>query len=606
MQPDLMPTLAVLEPALNIAKSVLGIGGLIFVHELGHFLVGRWSGVRAEAFSIGFGPVLWKWTPGPTEYRLSAIPLGGYVKFLGEIPGEEGGQEPDSFEAAPYWRKAAILVAGVTMNVVAALVLFVSAFSIGIDRPAPVVGGVRPGSAAWEFGLERHDELVSVDGDSVTDFQDFKEQVFLSPEIELVVRRGGELLPALRIQTHEGPGGIRVLGVDSSFRMVVTEGSKAWNLGLRTDDEIVATDGRDVTHDLDVVRTIAAPGNPIVWTVSRDGERHDVEMPLDDEALWLIGVDRDSPTIEAVRRESPAWEAGLRPGDVPVSMGERPTPTLFSLKAALRDPSVPGPVLVERNGKRVEIPVAGEGAPRTALANDIESGPDEGTYVSPSAVFEGGSPMAAAGMVAGSRILTVDDTSIASFTDLAPLVAEAGKAGRALSITWRGPDGADVGPVDVRPVERRQAAEVEGLAMEAVLVEVRGDGVMDSVARGIVHTHRTMVRILSTLRSLISADVSPTNLAGPVAIADVAYKTAKTSWGEFYLFLGMISMNLAVLNILPIPLLDGGQLMMHTAEKVRGEPLRDAVLEGIQWVGLVFLLGLMVFVITNDIVRIGS
>ena len=174
----MLTVLAPLEPTLNVIKTVLGIGGLIFVHELGHFLVGRLCGVRAEIFSIGFGPAIWKWQPGETEYRLAPIPLGGYVKFLGESP-DEGVTTPDSFQAATFPRKAAIMLAGVTMNVIAAFALFVWTFSIGVELPAPVVGAVVPGSPAWVYGLQPGDEVVTIDGRAILDFSDIVQDVVL-------------------------------------------------------------------------------------------------------------------------------------------------------------------------------------------------------------------------------------------------------------------------------------------------------------------------------------------------------------------------------------------------------------------------------------------
>src|SRR5262245_60217086 len=177
---------------VNIAKSVLGIGALIFVHELGHFLVGRWCGVHAEAFSIGFGPVLFKWKGRPkwpdrpdfvTEYRLSAIPLGGYVKFLGENPDGRGEPDPRTVQAATYPRKVAIMLAGVTMNVITSFLLFATTFLVGWETNPPVVGEVVPGLPAWEAGLRPGDEFVTIGGRRVLDFMDVKQETVFADEV---------------------------------------------------------------------------------------------------------------------------------------------------------------------------------------------------------------------------------------------------------------------------------------------------------------------------------------------------------------------------------------------------------------------------------------
>jgi len=183
----LLIVLASLDSFLNIAKSIVGIGGIIFVHELGHFLVGRWCGVKAEAFSIGFGPVLAKWQPGETEYRLSAIPLGGYVKFCGENPDERGVVDPRSFHAATYPRKVAIMLAGVTMNVIAAFVLFAVTFSSGWMAQTPVVGRTLPGTTAWENGLRPGDRFVEINGHRIVSFSDISQETAFANEISVVL-----------------------------------------------------------------------------------------------------------------------------------------------------------------------------------------------------------------------------------------------------------------------------------------------------------------------------------------------------------------------------------------------------------------------------------
>ena len=133
---------------------------------------------------------------------------------------------------------------------------------------------------------------------------------------------------------------------------------------------------------------------------------------------------------------------------------------------------------------------------------------------------------------------------------------------------------------------------------------LRESNLFAAAANGVDRTHRWVTRIFATLRSIVTGRVSGKGLAGPISIARGAYSTAKSGWGDFFLFLGMISMNLAVLNVLPLPLLDGGQLAVHTIERIRGKPIPEKVLEGVQWAGLILLLALMAYVLKNDIVNL--
>ena len=147
----------------------LGLGLVIFIHELGHFAVAKWCGVKVERFSIGFGPVLWRVTRGETEYALSAIPFGGYVKMLGQDDADPSqmaddriAKDPRSYTAKSVPQRIAIISAGVINNMVSAVVFFVIAFMLGVQYQPAIVGNVVPGMPAWKAGLRQGDTMVSV------------------------------------------------------------------------------------------------------------------------------------------------------------------------------------------------------------------------------------------------------------------------------------------------------------------------------------------------------------------------------------------------------------------------------------------------------------
>jgi len=597
-----------LEPILNIAKAMLGIGGLIFVHELGHFLVGRWCGVRAEAFSIGFGPVLWKWQPGETEYRLSAFPLGGYVKFLAENPGETGALEPDSFPAATYARKAAIMLAGVTMNILAALVLFVWGYSLGVERPAPIVGQVLLGSVAWEHGLERGDEFVTIDGNDVLEFDDIRQATLLNDEIHVVLRRGGTELAPIRMAGRVGSSGLRQLGIRPPVvindELVVFEDTPAHAAGFRMQDRVRSVEGEPVSSVEEALAIHRSTAGPTRWTVERDGR--EMEISLEQSSRWLIGATSDNHMIQGVRHGGPAEQAGLLSGDHPLRVGARQTPTWMTARRAVLDPQAGGPLVVHRGGREVDVPLPESAAERAAFAASFASVSGKEPLVSPTIREEGPNPLADAGVEPGSRILSLGGKPIEVFTDIDPIVQEAGKAGRStLTLRWRDPGGAEHS-AEIAPFEAGPEMTSAGFGQRSQMTLIRETNMVAAIGLGLDRTHRWVMRIFSTLGSIFTGGVSPTKLSGPLAIAKISYDTAESGTAQFVLFLGMISINLAVLNILPIPLLDGGQLAVITAEKVYGKELPEPLLAGLQWTGLVLLLGLMVFVIANDIVNFAS
>ncbi len=593
--------LALLAPLLNTAKTILGIGGLILVHELGHFLVGRWCGVRAEVFSIGFGPAIAKWKPGTTEYRLSWIPLGGYVKFADEYSSPPGEVEPDSFPAATYPRKVAIMLAGVTMNVIAALFLFVATFAIGIDMPAPIVGSVPAGRPAWAAGLQVGDEFVTIDGKRVISFLDVTQDVMLKEQVEVVMRRDGELMPALTLRPEPDAGGLRRIGVGPAVIDVaaisIAPGGVAETAGFEEGDRTISVDGTATPTLLAALEAAEAAQADSVWTVERGGEQIDITLPWTPASTWRIGIARDSETIDVVRAGGAADRAGIAAGMRPVSVGGIATLTLQSFQAALRDRDVTGPIEVSgTTGAAKTLDVAPED--HAAVADSIAVALT-GFLVSPQLAKDAPTAARDAGMVPGCVLEQLDGSPLTDWMEMVNAVSQAGPAGKGIELTWRTPAG-DTQTATITPEEHAGLGDV-GIGSRPLFRNVQETDVVAAMSLGVDRTDRWVRRILNTLGSLVTGEVSATNLSGPVAIARLTYRTAETGWGDFFLFLGMISMNLAVLNLLPIPMLDGGQLVVITLVKVRGRPLPDRVLEGIQWAGLILLLGLMVFVIANDI-----
>jgi len=176
-----------------IIAAVAGLGILIFVHELGHFLVAKYTGVGVERFSIGFGPRIIGRTYGETEYRLSVIPLGGYVKLAGEDPGESPATVPNSFASKSVWVRLAIIAAGPTFNFLMAIIIYSSIFIAGVPRIPAVVGIVSPESPAMQAGLAEGDKILRINDRPIEFWQDLKRVVTKSAgqELALLIDREG-------------------------------------------------------------------------------------------------------------------------------------------------------------------------------------------------------------------------------------------------------------------------------------------------------------------------------------------------------------------------------------------------------------------------------
>ena len=178
----------------SILLAALGIGLLIFVHELGHFLAARLAGVRVEVFSLGFGPRLWGFEWRGTDFRLAAVPFGGYVMVAGQDPSDHRYPAAESLHSKSIGQRALFWSGGVLMNVLVALVLFPIVFRAGVDFQAPVVGAVARGGAAWEAGLQHGDRILTIADKNVVSFENLAVEVALAgrkplPLPRLVLKR---------------------------------------------------------------------------------------------------------------------------------------------------------------------------------------------------------------------------------------------------------------------------------------------------------------------------------------------------------------------------------------------------------------------------------
>jgi regulator of sigma E protease len=448
----------------TIVSFVIVIGLLILIHELGHFFVARWTGVGVERFSIGFGPVLLRWKGKETEYCLSVIPMGGYVKMMGEEdnPLEGGGgatyDPAKAFAKKPLWARFLIVFAGPGMNLVLAAVIF-----------AVVLGTL--GRPVWPAAVGR-----------------------------------------------------------------VSDGSPAATAGLRTGDTIVAVNGRPIEYWEDLERSLSsARGRPLELRVRHEGAERTVTVtprmrsvpdPVfrEPRETWDIGAGPQLvPQISSVSADSPAKRAGLQAGDVVTAVAGQPVFTPEDLVEAIRSrPGQAFPITIERDGQTMTL------------------------TVTPDAVRE------------------------------------------------KGTDGQE------REVGRIQA----GIATKTVRFEPYNP--ILAAGYGATKTWDMTILTVKGLWKLVSRQIDSSNIGGPIQIATEAGRQAKDGMASLALFTAIISVNLGVLNLLPVPMLDGGHLLFFVIEAVLGRPLAARKREMAQQVGFVLLMLLMGYALYNDLVRIDA
>lgn len=637
-----LTALAFISP--GILWAILGISFLIAIHEYGHFKACRLTGTRVETFSIGFGPRLFGWEslPGqprrftlgkrrldPVEHamdvRVALVPLGGYVKMAGENPGEERTGAGDEYASKPIRHRLFIVSAGVIMNALTAFVFYAVCHGGGLRKDPPLVGSVQPGSAAWQAGLEPGDRVLEVDGRHLDSFLDLRlEAAFLSteePRALRVQRDGRELVLEARAR-YEEKTGIGQLGVRPALGLTAGEGEAVLALDGR---EAVRVDGREVRGGLSAWQEVMAAflrgATQVEVLRVRDGARSVLALREAPGAAAAslplrLGLAGAGPALVAAAR-GPA--AGLQAGDriVAVRGGGKELAVadrraLDGLERAL--PAVEA-IDVERDGARTSVPVAGVGdaAAVARLCADLVLASGGPLVVAPSpagtlsemvegsgiVVRQAGSPCE--GLVpAGSRLLEVGSTVVNSFEDVRSALAGA-KAGEALPLRIEAPGEASSRVVMVTP-ERPAIVGAVPVALAPVKESIGGTGVLDAVAYGGQRLGREVVNVFRTIGGFFTGQIAfAKNVAGPITLVTASSRASQEGFLDLLWFLAYVSVMLAVLNILPVPVLDGGHVVLLLAEKLRGRPLSDVVVGRLQLGGMLLLLTLMFFALKNDV-----
>lgn len=413
------------------------IGILVFVHELGHFIMAKQAGVRVEKFSLGMGPKLFGFKKGDTEYVLSALPLGGYVKMAGENPDEEATGAPDEFQSKTVWQRAKIAVTGPLTNIVLAFIIMPFVFMVGTYSEGPAkVGYVEAGSPAARAGFMAGDVIEKINGRSISDWTKALTLIAVNPDtdVTVIIERQGEkktltLRPEMATELKIGMSGL-VPDIPAEIGKL-KPGFPAEQAGIMVNDKIIAVDGKTIYHWNQFSALVRdSKGNKLTLTLERNGERMEkIVTPKEDGGRQVIGVE---PVMRLVFKKHGFFES-LRLG----------------------------------------------------FDKTIES---------------------------------VDLTFI-------------------------------------------------------------------------------------TLKKLITFDLSIKTLGGPVMIAQMSGQAAAAGLSAFLSLLAMISISLGVLNLLPIPVLDGGLVLFLVIEAIRKKPLSRKVMEVSQSIGAGLLITLIVVVSYNDIMR---
>jgi regulator of sigma E protease len=556
---------------------LLGFSGLIFIHELGHFALAKWNGVRVYVFSLGMGPYLVSFSWRGTVYALSLIPIGGYVKLQGQDdlnPNETASADESDYRNKRPGQRAAILAAGAAFNLIFTVFIFSVCYMWGmpieparignIDPDKPLAKAVKQTDSTQEVKLQEGDTILEVNGVPVRTFLDANLQIAgssRSKPLGLRVKRSNGEIEWVHVQpvhdTKNSASSIGMTPYDEKLRlplgfvtqdvMIVAadpkdikgaEPSPAAEAGLRLGDEIVSLEFHD--------DPLKAP----VKFKTEPGDLAALDLPRDIRRLILKSEGR--PMILTVNRDGEELKLKLsakkgKEADAPYMIGAQ-----FGLK---------------RRVSRI--------APECEA---YQAGLRENYYV---------------------YLFQPDDNDIWNETTQR-YVVQSGTL--TWSTEWTHDEKAHTKTAVKVPVSEPKDRV---FYQSRLLREKFGPlGAGDALSNAWGDTLRYSASVFTVLKGLFTGTVGASALSGPAGIGTVMYKVASNqSFIKYLWFLGFISLNLGVLQFVPIPLLDGWHLLMILIEKVKGSPVQPKIQEAFQYVGLFLIGGLLLMATFNDITR---
>jgi len=590
-----------------ILATILGIGFLLLIHEAGHYLAARAAGIRVEVFALGFGPRLFGWRRGDTDFRIALLPLGGYVKVSGEDPSRP--PRPGDLFAASVSQRLLFYAGGILMNFLFAAILLPILFLVGVPFEAPVIGSVTPGGAAWQAGLEPGDRVLSVGDREVHGFRDIATAVALADaehKISMTIEKPlGKQQELEVIPQFDQKRGFPQLGIAPLFDLVPVPASTL-EQALPQDASLISLDGfalTEIVHVRLLLDQALTSGQALTlgWE-GADGSHGELvwsPTPVPSEQLPAqLGVLQINRRVAAVHGP---LAGKLHVGELLLRVGTQPVRQLADVLLAIDEQGLPEMEVQGLDGTRRTLPPE----PSLTLAEVAASLHLDAEDEAPYAARAGGAA-AANGMQDGDRILRADNRATPSLVELREVIGnhatDSPEQPMELLIAREGNPEALALTMTLAPVP----AYDYGLAFRLREEIVRSGNPITAISMGLREAKSMIGEVLTTMQKMITGDIDRRNLGGIISIGQITHTMAAAGLIPLLFFLCLISVNLGVLNLLPIPALDGGHILFALIEMIRRKPVSMRIQAGFQVVGVFLVLALILFVTTMDIQRLMS
>lgn len=535
----------------TVFLAIVSLGFLIFIHELGHFYAAKRCGIKVNTFSIGFGPKIVGIQRGGTEYKISVFPFGGYVQMEGENPSEQTGADGE-FASASLGSRTLVVAAGPAINLLFGVLVYGAVFATGLDS----------GSA----------NLIS----------------------SFTGRPIGE------------PEAVQV-------GWVAEDGAGAAG-GIMPGDILVSINGDSIHHWFTFLSRIYASANKTLeLVVERDGVHQTLSIKPDavPSVRGDTGVIRVSPghttIVSHIEKGSFAAEADLQVGDIIETInGERLHSVPYFSSGVWR----PSADWIDEKYKALYNNINEH---RDALTLGVRRGDEVFTLRLPVdwqviAVVQEGSIAEKAGIQNGDLLLTLNGASINKTTLYSQLMAavdqpvEIGlmRKGELKQVTLSSETRSSEEDPEAVMFALMWQFTLSGMELAPQTAPLPEYNLLTGFGKGVEATWLTVTAIGRTLRQLIGSEVSPRLLSGPVGILHMTGKFSRLGLSSLFFFVGFISINLAIVNLLPIPIADGGHLLFFAVEKIRGKPVPRRAQEIVQQVSVVLLIAFFLYVTWFD------